>query len=73
MPRSRQRQSIKILTYEEACNLIGTDNRITIRYDGLEKTGFWYEDHMLKMFSACKLTRIDGPVFQVEEWPKKGD
>lgn len=72
MLRPKRPQKAKTLTYEEVAQQIGESSKITVRYDGLERTGYWYEDHMMKMFSACKLIRIGGPIFQVEEWPKKG-
>lgn len=67
-------EEVKVLTYEEAINMLpyGDTGRLRIRYDGLESEGYWYEDYMMKKFAECKLVHEYGNVFKVHEWPKKG-
>lgn len=61
----------KLLTYEEVCDRHKDTDVITINYDGIFRRGHWYEDHMLKMFSECKLSHLSGNEYRVEEFPKK--
>jgi hypothetical protein len=58
------------LTYEEVCNQVSDSDILTIAYDGIEKKGHWYEDHMLKIFSGCKLVRLVKAEYMVMEWPE---
>ena len=43
---------------------------ITVHYDGIQKSGRWYEDHMMKMFSECELLRLTNTDYQVTKWPE---
>ena len=58
------------ITYEEVCNQVGDKDILTVCYDGHEKKGHWYEDHMLQMFSECKLLRMATNAYMVTEWPE---
>lgn len=59
------------LSYEEAVSQVRDVDIITIHYDGVCKKGHWYDDHMLKMFSECRLLKLTSTEFQVMEWPEK--
>lgn len=61
-----------LLTYEEMAERHKDADIITIHYDGIQKSGHWYEDHMLKMFTGCKLIHMAGNEYQVTEWDKSG-
>ena len=70
MPKHKDMSKQKKLTYEEAANLIADHETMTIHYDGISRTGHWYEDHMLNMFSQCRMIRIGSREFKVVEWPE---
>lgn len=73
-PTNAQRQARRtLLTYEEMANRHKDTDRITVHYDGIEKSGHWYEDHMMNQFNGCKLVHLTGNEYQVAEWPQKGD
>ena len=72
-PRKSAPKRKTLLTYEEMCDRQSDQDVITVMYDGIEKRGHWYEDHMLKMFSECKLVQLTKDVYQVAEWPEKGE
>lgn len=72
MERQKAHAKTRILTYEEVSNRHRDEDLITVRYDGIEKSGHWYEDHMLKMFSECKLSHQEGNTYLVKEFPKQG-
>ena len=61
-----------LLTYEELCSRTGDGDTITIQYDGIERSGHWYDDHMMTMFDGCKVIHLFGSTYAVAEWPKKG-
>ena len=46
---------------------------ITVHYDGIQKSGRWYEDHMMKMFSGCELLRLTDSDYQVTKWPDRSE
>ena len=59
------------LTWEDVMKQTGDGKKITVHYDGIQRTGFWYEDHMMKMFSECELLRLTDSDYQVTKWPGK--
>lgn len=44
---------------------------ITVHYDGIQRSGYWYEDHMMGMFQGCELMRLTENDYQVEKWPDR--
>ena len=44
--------------------------KITVHYDGIQRSGYWYEDHMMQMFSECELLRLSNTDYQVMKWPE---
>ena len=61
-----------VMTYEEMCERHSDADIIEVQYDGICRKGHWYEDHMLKMFSECKMIHLTGNIYQVAEWAGKG-
>ena len=43
---------------------------VTVHYDGIQKSGRWYEDHMMQMFCGCELLRLTENDYQVTKWPE---
>ena len=58
------------LTWEDVMKQTGDGQKITICYDGIQRSGYWYEDHMMKMFSGCELLRLSNTDYQVTKWPE---
>ena len=69
----KQARKTANLTYEEAVATVRDGDIITICYDGVFKKGHWYDDHMLKMFSECRMIHLCGNMYMVKEWPGKGE
>ena len=59
------------LTWQEVAAQAGHGKKITVHYDGIQRSGYWYEDHMMKMFSGCELLQLTENDFQVEKWPDR--
>ena len=59
------------LSWEDVMEQTGDGKKITVYYDGLQRNGFWYEDHMMEMFSGCELLRLAKSDYQVTKWPDK--
>ena len=59
------------LTWEDVMKQTGDGQKITVHYDGIQRSGFWYEDHMMEMFSECELLRLTNTDYQVTKWPGK--
>lgn len=59
------------LTWEDVMKQTGDGQEITVHYDGIQRRGFWYEDHMMEMFSDCELLRLTNTDYQVTKWPGK--
>ena len=49
------------------------DRVITVHYDGIQKSGYWYDDHMMQMFSGCELLRLTDATYQVTKWPDRSE
>lgn len=64
---------IETFTWDEVCKRIGKENPMMIRYDGIDKIGFVREEEMHKRFSGCEFTHVEGNVYKVHSWPKKGE
>lgn len=62
-----------LMTYEEMISRVSDSDVLTVQYDGIEKHGYWYDDHMMKMFSECKMIHLFGNTYMVAEWPEKGE
>ena len=58
------------LTWEDVADQTGDKQKITVHYDGIQRSGFWYEDNMMKIFSGCKLLRLSSTDYQVMKWPE---
>lgn len=71
-PRKTAKPKAPVLNYQEVAERCKDSDIITIHYDGICKSGHWYEDHMLKMFAQCKMVHLYGNEYRVEEFPKKG-
>lgn len=59
------------LTWEDVMKQTGDGRKITVHYDGIQRSGYWYEDHMMEMFSGCELLRLSNSDYQVTKWPDK--
>ena len=59
------------LTWEDVMKQTGDGKKITVHYDGIQRSGYWYEDHMMQMFSECELLRLSNTDYQVMKWPDK--
>lgn len=59
------------LTWEDVMKQTGDGKKITVHYDGIQRSGFWYEDHMMEMFSECELLRLTNTDYQVTKWPER--
>ena len=59
------------LTWEDVMKQAGDGKKLTVHYDGIQRSGFWYEDHMMEMFSECELLRLTNTDYQVTKWPDK--
>lgn len=59
------------LTWEDVMKQTGDGRKITVHYDGIQRSGYWYEDHMMEMFSGCELLRLMNTDYQVTKWPDK--
>ena len=59
------------LTWEDVMKQTGDGQKITVHYDGIQRSGFWYEDHMMEMFSGCELLRLTNTDYHVTKWPGK--
>lgn len=63
------------LSWEDVMKQTGDGQKITVHYDvhgdGIHCSGFWYEDHMMEMFSGCELLRLTNTDYQVTKWPDK--
>lgn len=59
------------LTWEDVMKHTGDERKITVHYDGIQRSGFWYEDHMMEMFSGCELLRLTNTDYQVTKWPER--
>ena len=59
------------LTWEDVAALTGDKQAIIVHYDGIQRSGYWYEDHMMKLFSGCKLLQLTQNDYQVTEWPDR--
>jgi len=59
------------LTWEDVMKQAGAGKKITVHYDGIQRSGFWYEDHMMEMFSECELLRLTNTDYQVTKWPER--
>ena len=46
---------------------------VTVHYDGIQKSGRWYEDHMMQMFSGCEMLRLTDSDYQVTKWPDRSE
>lgn len=68
--KQRKNKRKPTMTYEEICNQVMDSDVLTIYYrGGLRRSGHWYEDHMLRMFSECKLYWEGQHRYSVAEWP----
>ena len=61
------------LTYAEMCDRVRDGDIITVHFDGIARSGHWYEDHMMNMFGECTLIHLTGNEYQVAEWPERGE
>lgn len=59
------------LTYEEVAERAGDKKAIIVHYDGIQRSGYWYEDHMMKLFSGCELMQLTENDYQVTKWPDR--
>ena len=59
------------LTWEDVMKQAGDGKKITVHYDGIQRSAFWYEDHMMDMFSGCELLRLTNTDYQVTKWPER--
>ena len=59
------------LTWEDVMKQTGDGRKVTVHYDGIQRSGFWYEDHMMEMFSECELLRLTNTDYQVTKWPER--
>ena len=59
------------LTWEDVMKQAGDWKKITVHYDGIQRSGFWYEDHRMEMFSECELLRLTNSDYQVTKWSDK--
>ena len=66
------KKRLTAMSYEEMCDRVTDQDVITVHYDGIFRRGHWYEDHMLKLFSECRLVHLTGNEYQVVEFAKKG-
>lgn len=57
------------LTWEDVAEQVGDRKAIIVHFDGIQRSGYWYEDHMMKMFSGCELLRLTENDYQVTKWP----
>ena len=57
------------LTWEDVAAQAGDGKAIIVHFDGIQRSGYWYEDHMMKMFSGCELLRLTENDYQVTKWP----
>lgn len=58
------------LTWEDVMKQKGDGKKITVYYDGIQRSGYWFEDHMVEMFSGCELLRLSKTDYQVTKWPE---
>ena len=58
------------LSWEEVVDRAG-DQAIVVHFDGIKRSGYWYEDHMMKMFCGCELLQLTANDFQVTKWPER--
>ncbi len=58
------------LSWEEVAQRAG-EKPIVVHYDGIQRSGYWYEDHMMKLFSDCELLQLTLNDFQVMKWPDR--
>lgn len=58
------------LSWEEVVDRAG-DQAIVVHFDGIQRRGYWYEDHMMKMFSGCELLQLTASDYQVTKWPER--
>lgn len=58
------------LSWEEVAQQAG-EKPIIVHYDGIQRRGYWYEDHMMEMFSGCELLRLTNTDYQVTKWPER--
>ena len=59
------------LTWEDVAEQAGDGKAIIVHFDGIQRSGYWYEDHMMKMFSGCELLRLTENDYQVTKWPDR--
>ena len=59
------------LTWEEVVKRAGDKQAIVVHYDGIQRSGYWYEDHMMKLFSGCELMQMTQNDFEVTKWPER--
>lgn len=59
------------LTWQEVAAQAGQGKKITVHYDGIQRSGYWYEDHMMGMFQGCELMRMTENNYQVMKWPDR--
>ena len=57
------------LTWEDVAARAGDEKAIIVHFDGIQRSGYWYEDHMMKMFSGCELLQLTENDYQVTKWP----
>ena len=56
-------------SWEQVAQLAGGDP-VTVLYDGIERSGYCNEDHMMKMFGGCELVKLTRHTFEVSRWPE---
>ena len=59
------------LTWEEVAQRVGDKQAIVVHFDGVQRSGYWYEDHMMKMFDGCELLQLTLNDYQVTKWPER--
>ena len=59
------------LTWENVAEQAGDKKAIIVHFDGIQRSGYWYEDHMMKMFSGCELLRLTENDYQVTKWTNR--
>lgn len=59
------------LTWEDVAKQAGDQKTIVVHYDGIYKSGRWYEDHMMKQFDGCELLRLATDHYLVMAWPER--
>ena len=58
------------LTWDEVTEM-AKGKAIVVHFDGIQRSGYCDEEHMIKKFSGCELQRMSLHDYQVTKWPER--